>query len=248
VSRLPAEHLAAAENKMEWGEQWVARVRECFEQVGRTLKEYCKKYDVAEGDFPFLPDARRRHQEDGSLEVRQDDVYLLTLDIIKGTKSMQTPIMKGEIRTVFESFKPQGLIFEDTGNDCFVACCNDPRVLWDAACSIRLRGNALLSEEQPFRGTRKGLHFGSVNVIEKPSGEKLIQDIAGHSSIAVAVSLLDGIEPHVDGAKVNACLIIEGLDTAKRCAERLGIDLKAERLVQVQGKHYRGSGYIIDLP
>ena len=85
--------------------------------------------------------------------------------------------MKDEVRAVFAKFQAQGLVFADMGNDAFLAICDDPVVLWDAAVSIRVRGEGLVVPGQAFAGTRKGLYFGSVAVVQTPTQGTLIRDV-----------------------------------------------------------------------
>lgn len=224
-------------------------INNCFQEITFAMKEYCKKYKVGEYDFPFSPNNLRRLLDDGtgSVEERRDNVFLLTLDIIKGTNAEQTNKMKDEIRNILNDFKSRGLVFEDTGNDAFVACCEDPLVLWDVANAIRIRGEALIIPGQPFKGTRKGLYFGSVAVIKKPNDETLIRDIRIPNTLPPAFSILIGIDRYVDEYKRNSVLIIEGYETLERCADKLGLNTKELVQREVKGKHFKGPCVLVDL-
>lgn len=222
-------------------------IENCFNEIAFAMKEYCKKYKVGEYDFPFSPDNFRRLLDDGSVEERRDNVFLLTLDIIKGTNAEQTNKMKDEIRDVFNAFKSKGLLFEDTGNDAFVACCEDPLVLRDAANAIRICGEGLIIPEHSFGGTRKGLYFGSVAVIRKPNEEILIRDIRTPNIIPPAFTFLDGIDKYVDEDKRNSAFIIEGCETLEHCTDKLRLNTKELVQHEVKSKHFKGPCVFIDL-
>lgn len=248
AGRLSTDGPPDDKNKLDWACQSVKRMRTCFDQLAKTLQEYCKKYQVSEGNFPFSPDNNQRQLPDGSIERKRENVFLLTLDVIKGTDQEQTKKMKEEIGSVYRAFKSKGLVFEDTGNDAFIACCDDPAVLWDAACAIRTRGEDLMVKGQAFGGTRKGLYFGMVLVTEKPNGETLITDGRIPHCLPLAFSMLGGVDEHANATKknANAVLIVEER-TAERCAAMLKLDLKALPLVQVQSKHFGGPCHILEL-
>ena len=174
--RLDLERQRLQRSPCKPGPETAGVVRKAFDELNKSFHAYCKKYAVQEQDFPFAPDAVHRVLDDGSTEERRDNVFLLTLDIIKGTNAEQTNGMKDEIRAVFACFQGKGLVFEDTGNDAFVAVCDDPLTLWDAASAIRVRGETLIIPGRPFGGTRKGLYFGSVAVIRSTNDKILIRD------------------------------------------------------------------------
>ena len=164
-----------------------------------------------------------------------DNVFLLTLDIIKGTNAEQTNRMKDEIRDVFACFQAKGLVFEDTGNDAFVAVCDDPLTLWDAASTIAVRGQTLIVPGQPFGGTRKGMFFGSVAIIRSPDGKILIRDTRIPNTIPQAFYIQAGIDAEVEAGLRNKVLIVEAGETLEKCAGRLGLDAREDSANQRQG-------------
>ncbi|MGO9113477.1 MAG: phosphoribosyltransferase [Thermoguttaceae bacterium] len=230
-----------------WGKETTEVARRAFDELSKSLHTYCKKYAVQEQDFPFAPDAVHRVLDDGSTEERRDNVFLLTLDIIKGTNAEQTNRMKDEIRGVFASFQGKGLVFEDTGNDAFVAVCDDPLTLWDAASALRVRGETLILPGQPFGGTRKGLYFGSVAIIRSASDKILIRDTRIPNTVPAACYILVGIDQQVEAGLRNKVLIVEAGETLEKCAGRLGLNMDSLPRVSVKGKHFNGSCAILNL-
>ena len=231
-----------------WGMETGEIARRAFDELSKVLRAYCKKYTVQEQDFPFAPDAVHRVLDDGSTEERRDNVFLLTLDIIKGTNAEQTNRMKDEIRAVFASLQANGLVFEDTGNDAFIAVSDDPLVLWDAAGAIAVRGETLIIPGQPFGGTRKGLYFGSVAIIRSTNGKIIIRDTRIPNTIPPACYIVVGIDRHVDAGLRNKVLIVEAGETLEKCAGRLRLDVKVIPRVNVKGKHFNGKCVVLNLP
>ncbi len=219
---------------------------QCFNQLRQVLLEYCPRYNVADNDFPFSPNYQFRVLSDGSTEERHDKVFILTMDIIGGTHSRQTNDMKLLIRDVLRRFREHGVKYEDTGNDSFVAICEDSLTLWDLANSIRVKGADLRVEGDPFGGTRKGLYFGSVLSVTKSNGEVLLQDLTLSNSIPAAFYLLPGIDEHVAERERNDFLIVAD-NVLKLCAERLGLSPAGLSRVRLRAKHFSGYCYLLRL-
>ncbi len=253
--RLPGksvfEELVPVENETELSRTQASMsiqgVLACLGEVRQAIRKFCPKYKVREGDFPFSPNSNRRVLTDGRTERDLQNVFILTLDIIKGTNSLQTNEMKTQIREVLGDSGEKKLVFEDTGNDAFIACCHDVRVLWDAAQAIRIRGEDLKVEGDPLGGTRKGLYFGSVIAETKNNGETLLHDLPGVNVIPAAFSMLGGIDKHVDANKRNDALIIRKREFA-RIADTLDLDMSAAIQVHVKEKHFDGPACIVHLP
>jgi hypothetical protein len=230
-----------------WGVETIGTCRRAFDELAKALREYCKQYEVDKQEFPFAPDVLHKQLEDGSTEERRDNVFLLTMDVIKGTNAQQTNRMKDEIRAALRTFRANGLVFGDTGDDAFVAVCDDPAVLWDAAAIIGERGESLLIPGQAFGGTRKGLFFGSVAVIQKPSGETLIRDVLIPNTIPRACYILFGIDRHVEASVQNRVLIVDAGQALARCAGRLGLDSDTLPRLPVASKHFDEECVIVSL-
>ncbi len=222
----------------------VKSAKACFEELTSAIHEYIPKYDDTE--FPFAPDLRNRPLADGRIERRRENVFMLTLDIIKGTNSEQTNQMKEEVRNTFRRFEESGLVFEDTGNDSFIAIADDPLVLWDVAKSLALKGEALKATGGRFSGTPKALYFGSVAVIEKPDGNRVIRDVRIPNDVPRAFYVLDGVDEYVEENRRNQFLAIEK-STLGRCAGRLAIDVAKLVERSVEAKHFSGTCYLTDL-
>ena len=145
-------------------------VRLCFGELRASLIEFCPEYPVVEGDFQYCPDATRRILHDGSIERVVRDLFVLTMDIVGSTDSPQTNEMKDHVISTFKRFLDKRVFFDTSGNDAFVAACHDPTVLWDIAKSIQTYGRMLARGGGRFDGTRKGLSFGTLAIVEGTDG------------------------------------------------------------------------------
>jgi len=218
----------------------------CFQEIKIAVEQFCPKYKVNDLDFPFSPKRDRKILEDGSMEIDRGYSYVLAMDIIKGTHSEQTNEMKKRISEVLHSFRQKGLIFEDTGNDCFVATSIDPLVLYDAAKAIRVRGEDLKTPGEEFGGTRKGIYYGPIVILKKTNGETLLHDRIRLNVIPAACSMLGGVDKYFEMKDRNSKLILSK-EAMEKCAGVLGVDIKKYKMFPVSGKHFPGHGYFLDL-
>jgi hypothetical protein len=236
------------ESPDRWLEKTVATVQQCFLEIKAALERFCPRYDISDGEFPFSPDSTRRILSDGSIERSFSDIYVLTMDIIGSTDSVQTSEFKQIVVDTFNHFKQPKLYFEDTGNDAYVACCEDPTVLWDIANAISVSGEMAKRAGGHFGGTRKGLSFGSVRIVERPDGYVIIKDDLTPHLLPRAFSMLGGIDAYCDEKSVNKDLVmIIQEHCAKQCAPILKLDLRSSEKINIKTKHYRGSCYVLDL-
>jgi hypothetical protein len=243
TTMLPMDPKSAGDGD-SWLPRAIAAVGQCFLELHRSLNEFCRKYEVVEGDLPFSPRTNRRVLADGCVERRLEHVFLLTLDIIKSTNSEVTNACKDMVRQTFHRFADQGLYFEDTGNDAFVACAEDPAVLWDCAKSIAHEGWNLRRPGDEFGGTRKALAFGTVAVVEKPDGGgHMIRDARVPNVIPLAFGLLEAVDRNVDKESRNFAVAIDGA-ALPHCQARLNLVGDAIRQVSVAAKHARGICHI----
>jgi hypothetical protein len=229
-----------------WLIQFLKDVNECFAQIDNAIRVFCPKYTVNDFDFPFSPNQHHRVLDDGSEEKQIDNVYILSLDIIKGTYSEQTNKIKEFIRNTMKEFKSKGLVYENTGNDAFVACAEDVNILWDIANIIRLECEAQKKSGEPFDGTRKGLFYGSVFVVTKPNGEIILHDLIKSNVIPASMYILPGIDKNVDKDKRNSVIIIDK-QAFKLCADKLKLTTDKIKKVSFNEKHFEGECYIADL-
>lgn len=242
--RLPEGDFEATR---EYAIQAFVAVRECVQELRQSVEVLIRRYDVTESEFPYAPEARRRPLRDGSIEVRRDNVFLLTLDIIGSTNSPQTLVMKDRIRDVFRQLACRGLQYQDTGDDGYVACADDVGVLWDAAVAIRLEGAGLIIPEgERFGGTRKALYFGSIAIITRPSGDVFLRDIRFPHVLPQAFAILSGIDRHAPENMRNDLVIVDAR-TFDKAAQRLRLQKKHSRRVLVESKHYIGECYLVPL-
>ena len=197
-------------------------------------------------DYSLLLEKPSHSLEYECEEENLGNVYVLALDIISSSSSEQTNKMKEIVRGILEENKSKGLKFEDTGNDVFVACAEDPRVLWDVALLIRNRGEDIAVPGEEFGGTRKALYFGSVVAIRKTNGETLLHDLTRRDVIPSAFSLVDGIDKNVEKEKRNSVLIIAE-QAMNLCEKSLGIDKSQLSKIQVDAKHFHRKAYIVEL-
>lgn len=233
-------------------EEWLSGVlktaQECLNELRTSLEEFCPKYPVVEGDFPFSPDYSRRLLRDGSVERTFPVMYILTMDIVGSTDSEQANEFKEQITSTFDRFRESGVYSEKTGNDQFVGCCENPTPLWDIAESIRLKGEVLKKAGGRLEGTRKGISFGAVRIIQTPENCIMIRDAWVPHVVPRACSILEGLDAYCSKCTlpINSVIIIEAR-CAARCAPSLGIQLEATRVCRVESKHFRGRCYVIDL-
>lgn len=248
-TELPLDVASKGDDSVkDWCCRTLETVQKCFDELRISLKEFCPKYEVAEGDFPFSPDRSRRVLLDGSVERIFRDVYVLTMDIIGSTDSEQTNEFKERVISTFERFRRLGLYFEETGNDAFVVCSEDPTVLWDIAVSIKVEGEMFKRAEGRFEGTRKGLSFGTVRIVEKTDGHVMIKDAWIPHLLPRAFSILEGVDSYCDKHSLsrNSVIIIEGI-SAKKCTQVLKLNLEIKKSFWVRSKHFYGRCYIFDL-
>jgi hypothetical protein len=240
-----SEKCASDERQVDnWIKEAVKSAKDCFDELCSAIQEYVPRYGDTE--FPFAPDSRTRPLADGRVEKRRDNVFILTVDIINGTDAEQTNEMKEEVRATFRHFEKSGLLYEDTGNDAFIAIADDSLVLWDVAKSLMLKGQSLRSNGGPFGGTRKGLYFGSVSVVEQQNGERVFRDARVPHDIPRAFCILDGIEKHLEANRRNDFLVIEK-STLELCNGRIGIVPSQLSQCLVEGKHVTAPCFLAEL-
>lgn len=222
----------------------VALVSQCHGELLKSLNEYCPEYKVSEGELPYAPESKRRVLRDGRLQEELPGIFVLTLDLIGSTNSPAALEFKEEVRMTFHRWSTKGLAYEETRNDAFVACCADPKVLWDIAKSLYLKAESAITEVDSFKGARKGLSYGAISIVKKEDGSFLVGDLGVDHLLPRAFTMIDGIDKCVDGAKRNSNLIIEA-NTAKRLQEY--IQIPVARTVDVDSKHFQGKCVIVSL-
>lgn len=233
---------------LDWFSGQLAMIEKCSTEIGNSLKKYCPKYEVAEGDFPFSPDNSKRVLADGRIENTYDAIYILTMDIIGSTDSIQTNEFKDVINSIIRSFNSPQLFFEMTGNDAFVVCSEDVNVLWDIANSVRIEGERFRKSVGRIDGTRKALCFGKVNIIENDNGSFEIRDAETPHILPRAFSLLEGIDSScVNNPELRNSLIIIDRLQEEQFKQIKNLDFNPEKLVTFKAKHFEGKCYIVDL-
>jgi len=97
-------------------------------------------------------------------------------------------------------------------------------------------------------GTRKGLFFGTVQVVEKLDGHFTIRDAHIPNLLPMAFSILQGIDDNRDkhSYSENLVIIVEKR-TAEKCANVLDLNLKGSKNFWVDSKHFTGNSYIFNL-
>lgn len=245
---LPPEGLDSMA-RLQWYIILVRQVRQCYQELKNCLMEYCPEYQVAEGQFPFSPDSRKRVRPDGSVERDLSDQYVLAMDIIGSTDSGEVNAFKDYIVETLRRFRSRAdsLHFELTGDDCFVVCSDNPGLLWDIAMSIMLQGETVRRGAGRLGGTRKALYFGPVQVVEGQDGSVMIRDASVPHTLPRVCSILPEIDGLCDKRSVacNLTIVIEER-TAKQASQLLGLTLDNE-LVMVSGKHFTGRCYIVNM-
>lgn len=226
---------------MEWLHRTLDTVKKCFGELRTSLTEFCPEYEVAEGDFPFSPDSSKRVLPNGSVERTLSDIYILTMDVIGSTDSEQTNEFKNCVIRIFEQFEQAGLYFEETGNDAFIVCSEDPTILWDIANLAKVEGERFKRAGGRFKGTRKGLYFGTVRIVEKSDGHVMIKDAWPPHMIPRAFGILQGVDDYCNEYSVskNSVIIVEE-KTAKQCAQVLKLNLGDNEPFWVRSKHFHG--------
>jgi hypothetical protein len=217
------------------------------QELYEALRMFCRRYRVAPGEFPYSPDASRILLEDGGVERQVDGMYVLTVELIKSTDSVEAQRCKESIRTILLQSGERGVAYEETRNDCFVACARDPKVLWDIAGAITIEGLALITPGGKFGGTRKAISFGSVSLVRKPDGKTLIGDWRVPHLLPRAFGLLDGIRL-LDGQEAQNLSIVLSPEAAAEGAEALGLREADLVEIQLQSKHYQGKALVARLP
>lgn len=249
-TELPLDNLPVKmdDSNNEWFSEQLAIIEKCSTEIGDSLKKYCQRYEVVEGDFPFSPDDSRRVLEDGGVETTYDATYILTMDIIGSTDSIQTNKFKDVINSRIRSFNSPHLFFEMTGNDAFVVCSEDVNVLWDIANSVRIEGERFRKSVGRLDGTRKALSFGKVNITENDNGSFEIRDADTPHILPRAFSLLDGIDTSCEKNPElrNSLIIIDRLQK-EQFKQLKNVDYNPEKLVTFKAKHFEGKCYIVDL-
>jgi hypothetical protein len=220
----------------------------CFEEIKSALQIYCPEYNVNEGDFPYSPDYSRRVLRDGSVERVCERMFVLTMDIIGSTDSPKTNDFKNMINDLLQEFRSKGIYFEVSGNDAFLVCSEDPTVLWDIARVVMIRGEVLIGSGGPLAGTRKALSLGRLRIVEKDSESLIIADAWTPHHLPRAFSMLTGVDEYCDtrGLSKNSTLLIEE-SAAKELSHYLRLDLSSNETFGVEGKHFKGKCYALDL-
>ncbi|MDI6890840.1 MAG: hypothetical protein QMC83_07895 [Thermodesulfovibrionales bacterium] len=97
-------------------------------------------------------------------------------------------------------------------------------------------------------GTRKGLSFGTVRIVEKTDGHVMIKDAWPPHLLPRAFGILDGVDSHCDKytCSKNSVIVIEKI-AALQCAPALGLNLEGKKPFMVRSKHFYGSCYIFHL-
>lgn len=75
-------------------------------------------------------------------------------------------------------------------------CSKDPTILWDIATKIKVEGERLIKPGERFEGTRKGLSFGEVRVVEALDGRMRITDASTPHLLPRAFGIIEGIDAH----------------------------------------------------
>ncbi len=218
----------------------------CASELGEALHHFCPRYDDEHGEFPYAPLTTHRKLGDGTSEIRRDSVFLLVMDIIGSTDSPQTNEMKDVIANKMREFAKLGVTSAPpAGDDAFVAIADDPAVLKDLAHVIAVSGDDLYVSGERFMGTRKALYYGTVAVVEGPSGVSAIRDVQVPNIIPLAFAVLNGIDRNLQERERNAHLAIDAWVLGK-CGPRFD-RYRKEKKVGYDSKHGMGHCYLIPL-
>jgi len=236
--RLPIELRT---HESDWFRSVHKSIQSATEEISAVLNEYCPRYEVREGDLPYSPDATTRRRADGTTEVLLKDVYVLTMDIIGSTDDERTGEFKQRILDLLSrSIKGRGH-FERTGNDAFVVCSENPEILWEIAQIAKVEGEAAAKSAKTLRGTRKGLSFGTVQLLQDPDGTSIIRDAQVPHLLPRAFGLLSGVDQYKDDGELvrNSFVALEE-PTIGRCGQQLRIKESDGIPVEVKAKHFLG--------
>jgi len=101
---------------------------------------------------------------------------------------------------------------------------------------------------EPLRGTRKGIIFGSAQVLTKLNGETLIRDADGSDTIPRAAYIIKGIDENLESDERNDFLIFEAAAWG-HARERLAeAGFRFASAVPVLNKHFQGGCVLVRLP
>ena len=232
-------------NNIEFYRKSFNSLVKCYKEICKALFLFCPEYDVVEGEFPFAPEGNKRRLSDGKEEILFQNMYILTMDIIKSTNNIQTNEMKELILNILENFS--NIFYEYTGNDAFIICSTDPDSLFDIAEAIRLEGDRLMMQGGSFGGTRKALAFGSIKIIKDTFGKYAIIDAKFPNIIPVAFSILDSIDSVNDlKTSKNSLIAVHG-NSLEKYLHLLKKIKKSETTINLSSKHYHGKCFIYDL-
>lgn len=225
-------------------------LQNCYREISHALSIYCPEYKIAENDFPYSPDNLRRIKTDGSIERDINNTCIFTMDIIGSTNAKESNEYKDFILSTFNKFKRTGFFHEETGDDSFIACYDDPAYLLDIARALLAEEERLKKRKGKIRGTRKGLHFGNVTVIEKPNRSIILRDQTAPQphSIPRAFYILEGVDKYCEKVKCprNSVFIMDSV-SAKNYIDQLKLEISKENSQYVKSKHYTGPCYIFSL-
>jgi hypothetical protein len=223
----------------------------CFDELRFSLNTYCPEYEATEGDFPFAPQGNKRRLSDGSTERILKNEFILTLDIIGSTGSSETTEMKDAILNLLSQFRDNTesmyVTSEVTGNDAYLCCADEPRVLLDIAEAIRMEGNRMITSGGRFGGTRKALAFGAVRVVERFTGERIIMDAMTPNIIPSAFSLLSIIDQQNKLTTPKNSLIVVDKYDLKHFGNALDPFHSSMKKVKGRAKHYFGNCFLFDM-
>jgi len=219
-----------------------------FNDFEKIIKIYLPKDEKASYKFPFTPSQTVKELDNGSIQYTRANIYILAMDIIKSAPSSQTNKVKNIIRKTIKSFGKIDIEFQDTTNDQFLVISYEPRILWDIAVLIKARCKDMMSPDQPFLGTRKGINFGSLIVEKKKNGEVLFFDTPGSKLIPESCYMLEGIDKFVSDEEKNSAIIIEASRAFINSAKKLKLKESAHPAEKFKAsKHFEGIIRIIEL-
>lgn len=238
------EFETVPQRKETW-KQCINAIADCYMELKKSLNIYCPEYDIEEGDFPFAPKSNFRRYLDGSIETLHSNTFILTMDIIGSTDSPQTNTMKLSIIRILKNFRSVNVYHEISGNDSYIVCADEPLVLLDIIEAVRTEGDKLKHSDSHFGGTRKGLSFGAVKIIEGIDHSIAIMDAEIPNVIPGSFSILDGIDDQAEKDIWDSLVIMNGHVKEKYSAI---IDRFSDsKDINVKSKHYVGNGIIINL-
>ena len=246
-TELPVTMPPNGESALAWYGESLKAVRTCFMEVSSSLFRFAPYYQTQEGEYPFAPPSDRRVLYDGNVETILRDVYVLTIEIIKSTNSIQTNQMKDVVSATFNTFAKK-IHYDISGNDAFVACSVDPTVLIDIARIIMREGESLKDSGGPFGGTRKGISFGTLRYVEDYDSRPRLMDAVFPNILPDAFSMLDGIDArYAKKLDERNFAIIAQESIADQLAPLLGKKFSKQDRFMAKGKHFRGRCYCFSL-